>query len=78
MPAQSVDPGIDEEWEHEPVEGAAHDDSGEEREGELDPAHRAAEGLTARTYPVGGTGSRCGSDQRAVMPSRVRAVSLRH
>jgi hypothetical protein len=30
--------------------------------------------LTARTYPVGGTGSRCGSDQRAVMSSRVAAV----
>jgi hypothetical protein len=29
--------------------------------------------LTARTYPVGGTGSRPGSDQRAVMQS-VRAV----
>jgi hypothetical protein len=30
-------------------------------------AHRAATGLTARTYPVEGNGSRCGSDQRAVM-----------
>jgi len=38
--------------------------------GELDPAHRTAAQLTARTYPVGGPGSRCGSDQRAVMPSR--------
>jgi hypothetical protein len=28
---------------------------------------QAAEELTARTYPVGGPGSRCGSDQRAVM-----------
>jgi hypothetical protein len=68
MPAQSVDPGIDEEREHEAVEGTAHDDASEERQDELDPAHRAAtEELTARTYPVGGTGSRCGSDQRAVM-----------
>ena len=74
MPAQSVDPRIDEEREHEAVEGAAHDHAGEERQDELDPAHRAAAGLTARTYPVGGTGSRCGSDQRAVMPSRVRAA----
>ena len=49
-------------------------DAGEERQDELDPAHRAAAGLTARTYPVGGTGSRCGSDQRAVMASRVRAA----
>jgi hypothetical protein len=30
--------------------------------------------VTARTYPVGGTGSRCGSDQRAVMLERVRAA----
>jgi hypothetical protein len=69
MPAQSVDPGIDEEREHEAVEGTAHDNAGEEGEEQLDPAHRAsAEGLTARTYPVGGTGSRPGSHQRAVMP----------
>ena len=67
MPAQSVDPGIDEQREHEAVEGATHDHAGEEGCDELDPAHRDAEGLTARTYPVGGTGSRCGSDQRAVM-----------
>jgi hypothetical protein len=68
MPAQSVDPGIDEEREHEAVEGAAHDHAGEERQDKLEPAHRAAEQeLTARTYPVGGTGSRCGSDQHAVM-----------
>ena len=40
MPAQSVDPGIDEEGEHEPVEGA-HDDAGEEREDELDAGHGA-------------------------------------
>ena len=67
MPAQSVDPRIDEEREHEPVESAAHDHAGKERQKELDLAHRVATGLTARTYPVGGTGSRCGSDQRAVM-----------
>ena len=35
MPAQSVDPGIDEERQDEAVEGAAHDDAGEEREYEL-------------------------------------------
>jgi hypothetical protein len=75
MPAQSVDPGIDEEREYKAVEGAAHDDAGEERENELEPAHRAAEqGLTARTYPVGGTGSRPGSNQRAVMASRVASA----
>jgi hypothetical protein len=71
MPAQSVDPRIDEQREHEAVECASDDDAGEQCQHELDPANRAAEGLTARTYPVGGTGSRCGSDQRAVMPSRV-------
>ena len=74
MPAQSVDPRIDEERKNELVEGAAHDDTGQERQDELDAAHRPATGLTARTYPVGGAGSRCGSDQRAVMPSRVRAA----
>ena len=51
MPAQSVDPRIDEQREHEAVEGAAHDDAGEEGQDELDPAHRAVAGLTARTYP---------------------------
>jgi hypothetical protein len=75
MPAQSVDPGVDEEREHEAVEGAAHEYAGEEREDELEAVHRTAAGLTARTYPVGGTGSRCGSDQRAVMPSRVAAAA---
>jgi hypothetical protein len=30
MPAQSVDPRIDEEREHEAVEGTAHDDAGED------------------------------------------------
>jgi hypothetical protein len=67
MPAQSVDPGIDEKRQHKAVEGTAHDDAGEEGQDELEPAHLAAGELTARTYPVGGTGSRCGSDQRAVM-----------
>ena len=74
MPAQSVDPGIDEERQHEPVEGAAQDHAGEEGQDELEAAHRPATGLTARTYPVGGAGSRPGSDQRAVMCSRVAAV----
>ena len=73
MPAQSVDPGIDEERQHEAVEGTAHDDAREERQDELDPTHRTEGGLTARTCPVGGTGSRPGSDQRAVMPPSVRA-----
>jgi len=50
---QSIDPGIDEEREHKAVEGAAHDHAGEERQDELDPAHRPATGLTAQTYPVG-------------------------
>jgi hypothetical protein len=77
MPAQSVDPGIDEERQHEAVEGTTHHHAGEEREDELDPAHAAAtEELTARTYPVGGPGSRPGSDQRAVMPSSVRSASF--
>ena len=75
MPAQSVDPRIDEQRQHEAVEGAAHDHPGEEGEKELDFAHRAAEKvLTARTYPAGGTGSRPGSDQRAVMAQRVAAA----
>lgn len=48
-------------------------EAGEERQHELDPAHLgAAKELTARTCPVGGTGSRCGSDQRAVMTSGCR------
>ena len=68
MPADAVDPGIDEEWEHEAVERAAHEHAGEERDDEIDLGHRwADELLTARTYPVGGAGSRPGSDQRAVM-----------
>jgi hypothetical protein len=50
MPTQSVDPGIDEDWEHEAVESAAHDDAGEEGQDELDPAHRVTGKLTARTY----------------------------
>jgi len=43
MPAQSVDPRIDEERQHEAVEGAAHDDTGEEGKDELETAHRGAE-----------------------------------
>ena len=73
MPAQSVDPRIDKERQHVAVEHDAHGDAGEERCHELHPAHRAPGGLTARTYPVGGSGSRCGSDQRAVMAPRVAA-----
>jgi hypothetical protein len=38
------------------IEGAAHGDAGEEGQDELDPAHDATEGLTARTYPVGELG----------------------
>jgi hypothetical protein len=57
MPAQSVDPRIDEERKHEAVEGAAHNHAGEERQQELDAAHRVAEELlTARTHPVGEPG----------------------
>ena len=78
MPTQSVDPRIDEERQHEAVESAAHDHAGEERQHELDAAHRGAAELTARAYPgsqqAGEPGSRCGSDQRAVMPSSVRAA----
>ena len=37
MPAQSVDPGIGEEREHEAVEGAAHHHAGEERQHKLEP-----------------------------------------
>src|SRR5690242_14844540 len=73
MPTTSVDPGVDEGWEHEEVECATHEHAGEEGHHELEPVHRAVAGeLTARTYPVGGPGSRPGSDQRAVMPSRSR------
>ena len=71
MPTHSVDPRIDERREHPAIEEDAGDNAREEREGELDLAHRATPGLTARTYPAGGAGSRCGSDQRAVMPSSV-------
>jgi hypothetical protein len=75
MPAKSVDPGVDEEGEHEAVKRAAHHDAGEEGDDKLESVHRAtAQGLTARTYPVGGTGSRPGSDQRAVMGTRVAAA----
>jgi len=71
MPAHSLNPRID-EWREQPaVEEGAHHDAREEGEGEVDLAHRALMGLTARTYPgsrqAGEPGSRCGSDQRAVM-----------
>ena len=56
MPAQSVDPCVDEQRKHKTVEGASHDHAGEECEGELKLAHRDPAGLTARTYPLGGTG----------------------
>ena len=68
MPPPSIDPGVDKEWQDEEVECAAHEHASEEGQNELGAAHRvAAEGLTARTYPVGGPGSRPGADQRAVM-----------
>jgi hypothetical protein len=44
MPTQSVDPRIDEEREHEAIEGAAHDHAGEEGRDELEPAHRRQQG----------------------------------
>lgn len=66
-PAPSVDPGIDEERQHEEAKGAAHEHAGEKGHHELEAVHRTGAGLTARTYPVGGTGSRCGSHHRAVM-----------
>lgn len=71
MPADAVDPGIDEEWEHEAVQGTAQEHAGQECDDKLDAAHRAEGRLTARTYPVGGTGSRSGSHQRAVISPRV-------
>ena len=74
MPADSVDPRIDEGREQPAVEGDAHGDPGEEGEDELDSGHRSIALLTARTYPVGASGSRRGSDQRAVMPSSVQAA----
>jgi hypothetical protein len=81
MPAQSVDPRIDEERQQEAVDGDPHGDAREEGEDELDAAHWAPAGLTARAYPgsqqAGVPGSRCGSDRRAVMPSRVAATALR-
>jgi hypothetical protein len=52
MPAQSIDPQVN-KWRQQPaVEEDAHGDTGEECEeceGELDLAHRAITGLTART-----------------------------
>jgi hypothetical protein len=76
MPAESVDPGVDEGRQEPAVESDPHGDPGEEREDELDPAHRVAMGSTTRMLPAGGSGSRSGSDQRAVMPSRVAAAAL--
>jgi hypothetical protein len=38
MPAHLVDPGVDEEREHEAVERPSHDDASEERQDELDAA----------------------------------------
>jgi hypothetical protein len=67
MPASSVNPGIDEERQYEEVERTTHEHARQESHHELEPVHRAADGLTARTYPAGGTGSRPGSGQRAVM-----------
>ncbi len=50
----------------------------EEGEVELHLAHRVTAKLTARTYSgsqqAGGPESRCGSDQRTVMPAIVRAA----
>jgi hypothetical protein len=72
MPAQSVDPRIDEQREHEAVKSAAHEDAGEEPGG-VRPAYRPATGLTARMYPVGnresvwiGPARRLGLSVRAV------------
>jgi hypothetical protein len=39
MPASSVDPGIDEEREHEAIECAAQEHAEEEGCDELEPAH---------------------------------------
>jgi len=54
MPAHAVDPDISERRQHPAVESTAHHHAGEQREDELEPVHRAAAALTARTYPVGG------------------------
>lgn len=71
MPAESVHPHIDEEGEHEEVEGVAQQRAGEEGRHELPWVHRdAREGLTARTYRVGEPGVDA-SHQRAVMRSRL-------
>ena len=50
---RSVEPGANEDREHEATERASHDHAGEECQEELGPAHRAAGELTARTYRVG-------------------------
>ena len=51
---ESVDPGIDEERQHEAVEGAAHDDAGEEGHEEVHPAHRPVGGAGGAGVPGGG------------------------
>ena len=45
---------IDEERDHEAVEGAAHDHDGQERQEELDPAHRPANRVDGADVPGGG------------------------
>ncbi len=68
MPAQSVDPRIDEEREQPGAECAAHDHAGEEGQGQPPPRSSGHQGVDgAHTRPAG-PGSRCGSDQRTVMP----------
>ena len=76
MPAQSVDPGIDEEREHEAVEGAAHDHAGEERQDELDPAHRAADGVDGADVPGGGNRESVWIGPARRHAQRVRAARL--
>lgn len=78
MPAYTVDPGVNERRQPPAVEEDARDDTRQEGQGELDPAHRATAEVTAPTYPVGESGSRCGSDQRAVMPPSVGVYGPRH
>jgi hypothetical protein len=68
MPASSVDPGIDEERQYKEVERTTHEHARQEGHHEVESVHQATgQRLTARTYPMGGTGSRSGSDQRTVM-----------
>jgi len=54
MPAQSVDPGIDEQGEHEAVEGTAHDHAGEERRDQLEPRSSGGRGVDGADVPGGG------------------------